>query len=104
MSRTEAMCCWALTWRLPQLDLQAGAVGVEEFEIADHAAVVTLARQLGGRGRGGEGFTKRGGLLGAIPDLGEGGFHVFYCRQHRLAVVGDGLFPAPPWPVAPGQR
>ena len=77
---------------IPQFDLQAGPVGVEEFEIAHHAAVVTLAGQFGGRGRGGEGFAERGGLLGSITDLREGGFHVFDGGQHRLAVIGYGFF------------
>ena len=73
--------------------LEAGAFGVEEFEVADGAAVVAGAGEFGGLGGGGEGFVLGGGLFGAVTCLREGGLDVLQGREHGLTIIGDGFLP-----------
>ena len=78
---------------VPQLNLQAGAVRIEQLEIAHHAPVIALEGQLRRPRRGSQRFGERRRLLAAVADLRQRRLHVADRTQDCLAVPGDGLLP-----------
>ena len=59
-----------------EFGLEARALGVKEFEVAEGSTLVGGADEVGGLGGRCEGVADSGGLLGSIADLGEAGFHI----------------------------
>ena len=70
-----------------EFDEEAGALGVEEFDLADKTAVVALSDEVLGLAGGGEGLGEGAGLFGAVSDLGEGGFDVADGSEDGLPVL-----------------
>ena len=71
---------------------EAGALGVEEFEITEGATLIGLANEVSGFGGGGEGIADGAGLLAQVAGLGETGLHIADAGEDGLAVIRDGLF------------
>ena len=75
-----------------EFGLEAGALGVKEFEVAEGAALVGGADEVGGLAGGCEGIADSGGLLGSIAGLRKAGLHIVDGAEDGLPVVGDGFF------------
>ena len=59
-----------------EFGLEARALGVKEFEVAEGSTLVGGADEVGGLGDGGKGIADSGGLLGSIAALGEADFQI----------------------------